>query len=59
MSVFDNSAKDDLEYEVRTFLEEHTIIELLEVVKYCIETKEDDYIEKINALRGNENGNDD
>ena len=52
MSIFDNSSKDDLEYEISTFLEEHTIVELLEVVKYCIETKEDNYIEKINALRG-------
>lgn len=47
MSVFDNAEKDNLEYEIRNFLEERTITELLEVVKYCVEEKED-------ALRGNE-----
>ena len=44
MSVFDNNDLDDLEYEIRTFLETHTISELLHVVKYCVEGKEDDYI---------------
>ena len=54
MSIFDNASKDDLEYEISTFLESHTITELLEVVKYCIESKEDTYVEHINVLRSNE-----
>ena len=40
MSVFGNEEKDDLEYEVRTFLENHTITDLLEVVFYCIRSYE-------------------
>lgn len=35
-------ASDDLEYEMRTFLENHTITELLEVVQYCVSEKEDE-----------------
>ena len=43
MSVFDDASKDDLEFEIRTFLEEHTITELMQVVTYCIRSKEGDY----------------
>jgi hypothetical protein len=41
MSVYDNAAKDNLEYEIRTFLENHTIAELLAIVFYCVDEKED------------------
>ena len=57
MSIFDNANKDDLEYEISEFLESHTINELLEVVKYCIESKEDTYIEHINTLKEQKDGN--
>lgn len=58
MSVFDNASKDDLEYEIRTFLEEHTITELLEVVRYCVSEKEEKLTEDlINALKENEDRN--
>ena len=46
MSVFDNPDKDNLEMEIRLFLEEHTITELFEVIQWCVESKEDDYINK-------------
>ena len=39
----------NLEYEIRTFLEENTIYDLLSVVNYCIESKENNYIDKINS----------
>ena len=42
MSAFDNKEKDDLEMEIRRFLENHTIEELMEVVNYCIKDREDD-----------------
>ena len=44
MSVFDDYSKDSLEEEIRYFLESRTIVELLEVVKWCVENKENDYI---------------
>lgn len=44
MSVFDNYAKDNLEEEIRDFLKDNTITELLDVIKWCVEVKEDDYI---------------
>ena len=44
MSVFDNRSKDDLEIEIRNFLEENTIADLLDVVKWCIESKEEDML---------------
>ena len=47
MSVFGNPDKDNLEMEIRLFLEEHTITELIDVVQWCVESKEDDYISKI------------
>ena len=53
MSVFDNPRKDDLEYEIRTFLEEHTITELLGIVCYCISEKEEGLV---NALKGDSDG---
>ena len=46
MSVFDNTEKDNLEFEIRTFLENHTIADLMEVVAWCIDGKEIDYIDK-------------
>ena len=59
MRVFDNASKDDLEYEIRTFLEEHTITELLEVVRYCVSEKEEKLTEDlINALKENTDGTD-
>lgn len=45
MSIFDNRSKDDLEIEIRNFLEENTITDLLDVVKWCIESKEEDMLE--------------
>ena len=54
MSVFDNAEKDNLEYEIRTFLENHTIADLLYVVHYCVTEKEEKLTDDlINALRGN------
>lgn len=47
MSVFGNRAKDDLEWEMRNFLEENTITDLLEVVKWCVENKEYEMLSKI------------
>ena len=47
MSVFGEPAKDDLEMEIRNFLEENTITDLLEVVKWCVESKEDDMLSKL------------
>ena len=38
MSIFDNRSKDDLEIEIRNFLEENTIEDLLEVVNWCIKS---------------------
>lgn len=45
MGIFDDVKQklldsDDLEYEMSTFLENHTITELLEVVQYCVSEKE-------------------
>lgn len=40
MSAFGNCEKDNLEYEIRIFLETHKISELLDVVRYCVENKE-------------------
>jgi len=40
MSAFGDYEKDNLEYEIRFFLENHKISELLDVVRYCIEDKE-------------------
>lgn len=40
MSVFDDVGMDNLEIEIRLFLNEHTVSELMEVVTYCIEAKE-------------------
>ena len=45
MSIFDNRSKDDLEMEIRHFLEENTIADLLDVVKWCIKSKEEDMLE--------------
>ena len=45
MSAFDNRSKDDLEMEIRNFLEENTIEDLLEVVNWCIKNKEEDMLE--------------
>lgn len=47
MSVFDNHSKDDLEMEIRNFLEENTITDLLEVVKWCVESKENDMLSEL------------
>ena len=47
MSIFDNRAKDDLEVEIRNFLEENTISDLLAVVKWCIESKVEDMLSEL------------
>ena len=47
MSVFGDYAKDDLEAAIRNFLEENTITDLLEVVKWCVESKENDMLSKL------------
>ena len=47
MSAFDNRDKDNLEEEIRWFLEDHTIGELMAVVSYCIESKENNYLEQL------------
>ena len=40
MSMYDNCEKDDLYREVETFLENHPISELLEIVTDAVEGKE-------------------
>lgn len=47
MSAFDNRSKDDLEMDIRNFLEENTITDLLEVVKWCVESKENDMLSEL------------
>jgi uncharacterized protein YllA (UPF0747 family) len=39
-----NIIKDDLENEMKSFLEEHTVYELLEIVQCCVRQKEEDYL---------------
>lgn len=56
MSVFDYGPKDDLEYEIRDFLEKHTIDDLLEVVNYCVRAKEIEYEDLINSLKEAKDG---
>lgn len=43
MSAFDNREWDNLEREIRLFLADHSIGNLMEIVKYCIEDKEDSF----------------
>lgn len=47
MSAFDNRSKDDLEMEIRNFLEENTIEDLLEVVNWCIKNKVEDMLAEL------------
>lgn len=47
MSAFDNRSKDDLEMEIRNFLEENTIEDLLEVVNWCIKSKVEDMLSEL------------
>ena len=47
MSAFDNTTKDSLELEIRIFLEENTIADLLDVVKWCVESKEEDMLAEL------------
>lgn len=42
MSYFDNRPKDYLLEDVKKFLENHSITELMEVITYAIECKEND-----------------
>ena len=45
MSRYDNSAKDDLSYELEEFLKTHTFSELLDLVKDVVEMKEKGYLD--------------
>ena len=47
MSVFDNRSKDDLEIEIRNFLEENTIEDLFEVDNWCVKSKVDDMLSEL------------
>ena len=47
MSAFDNRSKDDLEIEIRKFLEENTIEDLFEVVNWCVKSKVDDMLSEL------------
>ena len=47
MSIFDDRSKDDLEMEIRNFLEENTIEDLLEVVNWCIKSKVEDMLSEL------------
>lgn len=40
MSAFDNRDKDNLLSEIEEFLENHTLSELLEIIHYVVEWKE-------------------
>ena len=42
MSCFDNPEKDNLFEMIREFLKSHSIKELMEVVTYAVECKEND-----------------
>ena len=42
MSAFGNDEKDDVYYAVKNFLETHKISELLEIIQYCVESKENE-----------------
>ena len=46
MSAFGDDDKDNLEFWIRTFLKDHTIADLLDVVRYCVEDKESEYIDE-------------
>lgn len=47
MSVFGNHDKDELEEAIRIFLEDHTISELMNIVSFCIDEKEQYLISKL------------
>lgn len=40
MSKYDDNAKDDLAYEIETFLKDHPVSELLEVVTNEVQSAE-------------------
>lgn len=40
-NIKNQGIKDNLEFWIRTFLADHTITELLDVVKYCVKNKEE------------------
>ena len=44
MSVLGNNGEDDVLFEIEKFLKDHTISELLEIVKYACEEKEEGYL---------------
>ena len=41
MSVFDDNDMDSLEIEIRNFLENHPVKDLMRVLLYCIEDKKE------------------
>lgn len=53
MSAFDNSEKDELEMNIRIFLENHTIDELKEIIAYCIDEAEGELLDSgaVNELK--------
>ena len=51
MSRFDVEAKDDLLYEMQSFLLDNTISDFLEVVAYAIKEKEAMYLNEINIKK--------
>ena len=44
MSVLGDNGEDDVLFKIEKFLKDHTISELLEIVKYACEEKEEGYL---------------
>ena len=45
MSAFDDNAWDSVYYEMKEFLREHKVSELLKILHYLIEAKEEGYLD--------------
>ncbi len=44
MSAFGDNEWDDILWEIREFLKNHKISELMEIIRYAIEEKEEGYL---------------
>lgn len=44
MSAFDNNEWDNILWEIEEFLKNHKISELMEIIQYAIEEKEEGYL---------------
>lgn len=45
MSAFSNNAWDSVYYVIKDFLKEHKVSELLTIVQYLVEEKEEGYLD--------------